>query len=121
MAKKENALQQTKGFFKLAGIVSGVKRSDFYTEKMTKTDNPKLRKAVKFAVQTSPDNKVFVTLGSQPREKVYFAKRAEVKGEKGTDTGQRRCKSRRNKAIYVYGASNSEHGRTFFCLTFSKT
>lgn len=84
MAKKEDALQQTKGFFKLAGIVSGVKRSDFYSEKMTKTDNPKLRKAVKFAVQTSPENKVFVTLGAQPREKVYFAKRAAVKGEKST-------------------------------------
>jgi len=84
MAKNENKLQQTKGFFKLAGIVSGVKRSDFYTEKMTKTDNPKLRKAVKFAIQTSPDNKVFVTLGAQPRDKVYFSKRAETKGEKAT-------------------------------------
>jgi hypothetical protein len=51
---------------------------------MTKTDNPKLRKAVKFAVQTSADNKVFVTLGSQPRDKVYFSKRAETKGEKAT-------------------------------------
>ena len=84
MAKNENKLQQTKGFFKVAGIVSGVKRTDFYTEKMTKTDNPKLRKAVKFAIQTSPDNKVFVTLGAQPRDKVYFSKRAEVKGEKAT-------------------------------------
>lgn len=84
MAKKENSLQQTKGFFKLAGIVSGVKRTDFYTEKMTKTDNPKLRKSVKFAIQTSPENKVFVTLGAQPRDKVYFSKRAEVKGEKAT-------------------------------------
>jgi len=82
--KNENKLQQTKGFFKLAGIVSGVKRSDFYTEKMTKSDNPKLRKSVKFAIQTSPDNKVFVTLGAQPRDKVYFAKRAETKGEKAT-------------------------------------
>ena len=84
MASKETTLQQTKGFFKLQGIVSGVKRNDFYTEKMTKSNNPKLRKAVKFAVQTSPDNKVFVTLGAQPMDKVYFSKKAENKGEKAT-------------------------------------
>ena len=84
MANKENALQQTRGFFKVQGIVSGVKRSDFYTEKMTKSDNPKLRKSVKFAVQTSPNNKVFVTLAAQPMDKVYFSKKAENKGEKAT-------------------------------------
>ena len=84
MASKEIALQQTRGFFKLQGVISGVKRNDFYTEKMTKSDNPKLRKAVKFAVQTGPDNKVFVTLGAQPMDKVYFSKKSETKGEKGT-------------------------------------
>jgi len=84
MANNENKLQQTKGFFKLAGIVSGVKRNDFYTEKMTQTDNPKPRRSIKFAVQTSPENKVFVTLGAQPRDKVYFSKRSEIKGEKST-------------------------------------
>lgn len=84
MAKNESKLQQTKGFFKVAGIVSGVKRDDFSTEKMTQGMNPKLRKAVKFAVQTSPTNKIYVTLGAQPAEKVYFSKRSEVKGEKST-------------------------------------
>ena len=84
MAKNENALQQTRGFFQLRGIVSGVKRNDFYSEKMTKSDNPKMRKSVKFAVQTSLDNKVFVTLAAQPMEKVYFSKRSDVKGEKST-------------------------------------
>jgi len=81
MTNKENTLKQTRGFFKLVGYISGVMRNDYYTEKMTKTDNPKLRKAVKFAVQTSPENKVFVTLAAQPMEKVYFAKKSETKGE----------------------------------------
>ena len=84
MAKNENTLKQTKGFFKAVGTVSGVKRNDFFSEKMTKSDNPKLRKSVKFAIQTSPENKVFVTLASQPQDKVYFSKKAEVKGEKST-------------------------------------
>ena len=84
MASKESTLQQTKGFFKLQGIVSGIKRSDFFSEKMTKSDNPKLRKTVKFAVQTNPNNKVFVTLAAQPMDKVYFSKKADVKGEKAT-------------------------------------
>ena len=78
----KSKLQQTRGYFKLAGIVSGVKRNDFYTEKMTRSDNPKLRKSVKFGIQSSPNNKVFVTLAAQPMEKVYFSKRAENKGEK---------------------------------------
>ena len=83
MSTKGKTLQQTKGFFKLQGIISGVKRSEFYSEKMTKSDNPKLRKSVKFAVQTSLDNKVFVTLAAQPMDKVYFSKKSETKGEKG--------------------------------------
>lgn len=77
-----NALQQTKGYFELSGIVSGVKRNDYYSEKMTNTANSKLRKSVKFAIQTGPNNKVFVTLSGMPMDKVYFSKKAEVKGEK---------------------------------------
>lgn len=81
---RENALQQTKGYFKLAGIVSGVNRDDFFTEKLTQSANPKNRKSIKFAVQTSPNNKVFVTLAAMPMDKVYFSKKAEKKGEKST-------------------------------------
>ena len=81
---KKNSLQQTRGNFQVKGIVSGVARNDFFTEKMTKSDNPKLRKAVKFAIQTDKDNKVFVTLAAQPMDKVYFSKRSEVQDEPST-------------------------------------
>lgn len=75
-----STLQQTRGYFKLAGIVSGVRRQDFFKDTTTKTG--KNRKAVKFAIQTSAENKVFVTLAGQPMDFVYYSKRAEKKGEK---------------------------------------
>jgi len=79
LAKTEKLLQ-TRGSFQVKGIVSGVSRNDYYSEKMTRSDNPRLRKSIKFAIQTSPDNKVFVSLAAQPQDKVYFNKRAEEKG-----------------------------------------
>lgn len=73
-------LMETKGNFEIKGIVSGTKKDDFYKEKKTKTG--KLMRNIKFGLVYAPGLELTVALNGMVRDKVYFSKRAEKKGEK---------------------------------------
>lgn len=81
MANRIISLPETKGNFKLKGVVSGTKRDKFYTEKITKSD--KDMRIVNFTVKTNETSDVQVSLNGMERDEVFFYKRAEKKGEKG--------------------------------------
>ena len=82
MANKGLELQQTKGMFQVRGIVTGTSKEKFFETKQTKTGKP-MRK-LNFGVETNKDSITYITLDGFERENVYFYKRAENKGEKGT-------------------------------------
>lgn len=72
MAKKHD-LKCTYGNFKFVGKVSGVESERFYKE-MT-FDSGATKREVNFAVETSPNNKIFVKLeGWKPKSTVKFSK-----------------------------------------------
>ena len=76
-------LPQTKGEFKISGIVTGTKKGDkFFNQKKTKTG--KDMNLLNFGVETNADTTVYVGLNGMVRDEVFFYKRAEKKGEKGT-------------------------------------
>lgn len=80
MAKSKHGLPETKGQFKLRGLVTGMGREKAYTEKLTKTK--KERRVLNFGVNTAPESTTYVTIQENERADVYFSKRSEVKGEK---------------------------------------
>lgn len=71
-------LTETKGRFKLIGKVVGLDGA----EVRTGNNNGKEYRAVKFSVQTSPTNRIFVELFGQEQEKVYVINNSK-KDEKG--------------------------------------
>lgn len=73
-------LPETKGKFQIRGLVQGVEKEDFFTEKKTKTGKD-FRK-VKFGLKYNKDNVLTVGVQGMPSEFVYFSKRAEKQGEK---------------------------------------
>ena len=76
-------LPQTKGEFKISGIVTGTKKGDkFFNQKKTKTG--KDMNLLNFGVETNEDTTVYVGLNGMVRDEVFFYKKAEKKGEKGT-------------------------------------
>lgn len=75
MANKLFELPQTKGTFQVRGIVSGVEKDNFYTEKKTKTG--KDFRMVNFGVEYEDKKTIYPTLNGMPRDKVYFSKRNE--------------------------------------------
>lgn len=82
MAERLFNLPETKGFFKLRGVVEGCQKNDFYTEDTTLKG--KDRRTVSFSVNTSKDNKIPCKLTAYKNDEVSFHKKAEKKGEKGT-------------------------------------
>lgn len=82
MAERLFNLPETKGTFQLRGIVEGCQSNDFYTEDTTSNGND--RRTLKFAVNTSKDNKVPCKLTAYTKNEVYFFKNSNKKGEKGT-------------------------------------
>lgn len=72
--KKKNPLgiEQTRGSFQLAGIVSGVESDRFYSEKDTKNNQP--RRTLNFAVTFDKDKKQYVELAGMPTNSVWFSR-----------------------------------------------
>lgn len=75
MANKLFELPQTKGTFQVRGIVSGVEKDNFYTEKKTKTG--KDFRMVNFGVEYEDKKTIYPSLNGMPRDKVYFSKKNE--------------------------------------------
>ena len=75
MANKLFDLPQTKGTFQVKGIVSGVEKDNFYTEKMTRTG--KEFRMVNFGVEYDDKKTIYPSLNGMPRDKVYFSKKGE--------------------------------------------
>lgn len=69
MAEKEIKLEQTKGKFKLQGIVTGVERDGAYREGTT--GGGKDYKSIRFGVKTSPTNTVYVELFGMEKDQVF--------------------------------------------------
>ena len=74
MAKERlHDLPQMKGAFNVTGVVNGVQRQTFYTEKQTK--NGKDFRMVNFGVEYDEYKTVFMNLNGMPTDSVYFSKR----------------------------------------------
>lgn len=78
MAKEKiHELPQTKGIFQVSGIVSGVKKEKFYTEKETKTG--KQFRSVNFGIEYEPGKTIYISLNGMPRDNVYLSKKEDKK------------------------------------------
>lgn len=78
---KSLGLPQTKGQFQLKGLVTGMQREKAFQAKQTRSQRN--MNILNFGVETAPDSSVFVTIQGMERDKVYFSKRSQVKGQKG--------------------------------------
>lgn len=81
MARKIN-LPETKGEFKLIGVVNGVEKQNYFTEINTKSG--KKMNILKFAAKSSKDNNVQVELKGIEKNEVCFYKRPTEGEKKGT-------------------------------------
>jgi len=93
--KKGLGLPQTKGEFKLRGIVTGMNRKNAFTSKKTKTD--KLMNTLNLGINTNKESTVYVTLSEMVKDKVYFSKKSEEEGKKA-ETKEVAWSNRFNKA-----------------------
>lgn len=75
-------LQETKGTFQVKGIISGVDKDRFYTDKKTKTG--KDFRAVNFGCAYNDKQTVYMSLNGMPQQKVYFSKRNQSTGKTET-------------------------------------
>lgn len=83
MAKKRIFdLPQTEGNIQLRGIVTGTKKDKFFVQ--SKTQDQRDVNALEFGVKVDNDSTVYVKNRETKLDKVYFHKRSETKGEKGT-------------------------------------
>lgn len=82
MANRVFELQETKGTFQVRGIVNGVEKERFYTDKKTKTG--KDFRAVNFGVEYNDKQTVYMSLNGMPQQKVYFSKRNQGTGKTET-------------------------------------
>jgi hypothetical protein len=82
MANRIFELQETKGTFQVKGIINGVEKERFYTNKKTKTG--KDFRAVNFGCEYNDKQTVYMSLNGMPQDKVYFSKRNPSTGK--TDT-----------------------------------
>jgi hypothetical protein len=72
----------TNGYYQIRGIVNGVEKQSFYTEKKTKTN--KNFRMINFGVEYDKHKSVYMTLSGMPRDKVYFSKK-DKNGKNVTD------------------------------------
>lgn len=76
-------LPETKGEYKISGLVTGTEKGDkFFTEKTTK--NNKKMNILSFGVETKEDSTVYNSLNGMVRDEVYFYKRPEKGETKGS-------------------------------------
>lgn len=82
MAKKRILdLPETKGEFKVRGIVKGTGKDNFFNS--TTTKNNKKMNIVKFGVQTDENSTVYLDINGMERDSVFFYQKPTEKGEKG--------------------------------------
>lgn len=76
-------LPETKGEFKIAGVVTGTKRGEkYFNNKKTRKGND--MNILSFGVETNKDQIIYTSLNGMVRDEVYFYKRPTEKGAKGT-------------------------------------
>ena len=66
-------MPQTKGIYQVRGVVNGVDKQNFFSEKKTKTG--KDFRMVNFGVEYDDNKTVYMTLNGMPKDKVYFSKK----------------------------------------------
>ena len=71
----------TNGYYQVQGIVNGVEKQGFYTEKKTKTN--KNFRMINFGVEYDSHKSIYMNLSGMPKDKVYFSIKGE-NGKKGT-------------------------------------
>lgn len=69
MAKTKHGLPETKGQYKLRGLVTGMGRDNTYSSKPTKTK--KERRVLNFGVQTAPESTVYVTVQGMEQTELF--------------------------------------------------
>ena len=82
MANRIFDLQETKGTFQVRGIINGVEKERFYTDKKTKTG--KDFRAVNFGCEYNDKQTIYMSLNGMPQQKVYFSKRNQSTGKTET-------------------------------------
>lgn len=74
MAKERiHDMPVTRGTYQVKGLVNGVQKQNFYTEKKTKTN--KDFRAINFGVEYNENKTVYMSLNGMVKDKVYFSKR----------------------------------------------
>ena len=73
MANTKHGLQETKGMFQLRGLVTGVEKGNFYTEKKTRTN--KDMRIVNFGVNVENGKAVYLNLNGMVKDSVCFSKK----------------------------------------------
>ena len=79
MANRVFDLPETKGSFHAKGIVSGVQKDRFYTDKKTSTG--KDFRAVNFGCEYNKTQTIYMNLNGMPQQEVYFSKRNQDTGK----------------------------------------
>ena len=82
MANRIFDLPETKGSFQCKGIVSGVEKERFYTNKKTQTG--KDFRAVNFGCEYNATTSMYMSLNGMPQTDVYFSKRNQDTGKTET-------------------------------------
>lgn len=75
-------LPETKGTYQMKGIVTGTAKENFYQN--GKTSTGKNKRSINFGVEVEKDKTLYVAMQAFPRDEVFFYKKGEKKGEKGT-------------------------------------
>lgn len=75
MANRLFDLNETKGTFQVRGIVSGVEKDSFFTEKKTTTGKP--RRQISFGIHYENDGFLYVGLNGMEQDVVYVSKRED--------------------------------------------
>ena len=82
MANRIFELPETKGSFQAKGIISGVEKDRFYTDKKTQTG--KDFRAVNFGCEYNKTQTIYMSLNGMPQQEVYFSKRNQDTGKTET-------------------------------------
>ena len=82
MANRIFDLPETRGTFQVRGIINGVDKERFYTDKKTKTG--KDFRAVNFGCEYNDKQTIYLSLNGMPQQKVYFSKRNQSTGKTET-------------------------------------
>lgn len=82
MANRIFELQETRGSFQVKGIINGISKERFYTDKKTKTG--KDFRSVNFGCAYDNQKSVYLSLNGMPQKSVWFSKRNQATGKTET-------------------------------------